>query len=92
MELINRLFQNLRQRIRIEKPVIQTDEEDQMWQEVRRYAKMIPGEADPHMGRVQEIKEEIRNGEYPTREMIDGAAVRLAARLCKQPFSGPQQY
>ena len=91
MEIINRLFQNLKQRIRIEKPVIQTQEEDQLWREVQRYVEMIPGEADPHMGRVEEIKEEIRSGNYPTREMIDAAAARLASRLRKQPFSDQQQ-
>lgn len=91
MELINRLFQNFKQRVRIEKPVIQTEEEDLAWQEIRRYAKMIPDEVDPHMGRVEEIKEEIRKGNYPTREMIDAAAARLTARLTKQPFSDQQQ-
>lgn len=90
MELINRFFQNLRQRVRIEKPIIQTEEEDQLWRDVQHYAEMIPGEVDPHMGRVQEIKEEIRSGNYPTKEMVDAAAARLAARLRRQPFSDQQ--
>ena len=90
MELINRLFQNFRQKIRIEKPAIQNEEDDQLWQDIRRFAKMIPHEANPHLGRVQEIKEEIKNGNYPTREMIDAAAARLASRLLR-PSSEDQQ-
>ena len=90
MELINLLFQNFRRRIRIEKPAIQTAEDDNLWQDIRRLEKLIPFEANPHLGRVEEIKEEIKNGNYPTREMIDAAASRLASRLLK-PSSEDQQ-
>ena len=91
MELIQRLFQNFRQRIRIEKPAIQSEEDERTWQEIRRYAKLIPSEANPHLGRVQEIKEEIKSGRYPTQEMIDAAAARLASRLLKPPYADEQQ-
>ncbi len=91
MELINRLFQSFRRRIWIEKPAIQTDEDDQRWQDIRRFSKMIPSEANPHLGRAQEIKEEIKSGHYPTREMIDAAAARLASRLLKPSHADEQQ-
>ncbi len=84
MELLNRLFQNIRGRVRIEKPAIQTMEDEQLWRDIRRLSKMIPGEPEPNLGRVYEIKEEIQSGRYPTQEMIDAAAARLAARLLRQ--------
>ncbi len=90
MELINRLFRNFRQRVRIEKPAIQTAEDDKLWQDIRRFAKLIPSEANPHLGRVEEIKEEIQRGNYPTQEMIDAAAARLASRLLKSSSEDQQ--
>jgi len=90
MKLLNRLFENIRHRIHIEKPAIQTQEDDQLWQDVRRLAKMIPGEPEPNLGRVYEIKEELKKGTYLQQEMIDMAAARLAARLLRDPSTDPQ--
>ena len=90
MKLLNRLFQNIRHRIQIEKPAIQTAEDDQLWQDIRRLAKTIPGEPEPNLGRVYEIKEELKKGIYPTQEMIDMAAARLAARLLRETPFDPQ--
>jgi len=51
--------------------------------ELKRYIDMIPHEPEPNLGRVFEIKQELRKGRYPTQEMIDEAAHHLAARLCR---------
>ncbi len=51
--------------------------------EVKRYLDMIPHEPEPNLGRVFEIKQEIRKGRYPTQEMIDEAAHHLAMRLIR---------
>jgi hypothetical protein len=52
--------------------------------EVLKYLRLIPGAANPNLGRVREIKEEIKNGTYLTREMIEEAAMQLALRLLKK--------
>ena len=44
---------------------------------------MIPHEPEPNLGRVYEIKQEIKKGKYPTQEMIDEAAHHLAMRLAR---------
>lgn len=44
---------------------------------------MIPHEPEPNLGRVFEIKQEIRKGRYPTQEMIDEAAHHLAVRFAR---------
>ena len=53
-------------------------------EEVRKYLRLIPTEAEPNLGRVREIKEEIKKGTYLTREMIEEAAMQLALRLLKK--------
>ena len=53
-------------------------------EEVRKYLRLIPTEAEPNLGRVREIKEEIKNGTYLTREMIEEAAMQLAIRLLRK--------
>lgn len=53
-------------------------------EEVRKYLRLIPAEAEPSLGRVREIKEEIKNGTYLTREIIEEAAMQLALRLLRK--------
>jgi len=53
-------------------------------EEVRKYLRLIPTVAEPNLGRVREIKEEIKKGTYLTREMIEEAAMQLAIRLLKK--------
>ena len=62
-----------------EKTTAQKDRE-----EVRKYLRLIPTEAEPNLGRVREIKEEIKKGTYLTREMIEEAAMQLAIRLLRK--------
>ena len=52
--------------------------------EIRKYLRQIPGESEPNLGRVREIKEEIKKGTYLTREIIEEAAMQLALRLLKK--------
>ena len=73
-----------RRRIRIEKPTIQNPEEEKLWHEVRKYAALIPFEAEPNLGRVREIKEEIKMGTYLTPEVIEETAARLAVRFMRK--------
>ena len=53
-------------------------------EEIRKYLRLIPTEAEPNLGRVREIKEEIKKGTYLTREMIEEAAMQLAIRLLRK--------
>ena len=53
-------------------------------EEVQKYLRLIPTEAEPNLGRVREIKEEIKKGTYLTREMIEAAAMQLALRLLRK--------
>ena len=71
-------------RIRIENPVIQNSEEEKLWREVHKYARLIPSEPEPNFSRVQEIKEEIENGTYITPEVIEETVARLAIRFLKR--------
>ena len=71
-------------RIRIEKPLVITPEEDRLWEEARRYARLVPSEPEPNMGRLPEIKEEIKKGTYLTREAIEETAARLTIRFMKK--------
>ena len=62
-----------------EKKNAEKDRED-----VRKYLRLIPTEAEPNLGRVREIKEEIKKGTYLTREIIEEAAMQLALRLLRK--------
>ena len=62
-----------------EKTIAQKDRE-----EVQKYLRLIPTEAEPNLGRVREIKEEIKKGTYLTREIIEEAAAQLALRLLRK--------
>ena len=71
-------------KIRIEEPYIQTPEEEALWRDVKKFADLIPSEPEPNMGRIHEIKEEIRRGAYVTPEMIEETVARLAVRFMKR--------
>ncbi len=71
-------------KIVIRKPTIESPEEEALWDEVRKFAKMIPFEPEPNMGRVQEIREEIKKGTYLTPEILDETAVRMAVRFMRK--------
>lgn len=75
--------ENKRPKFRIQTPSEKTNAEKQR-EEVQKYLRMIPTEAEPNLGRVREIKEEIKNGTYLTREMIEEAAMQLALRLLRK--------
>ncbi len=71
-------------RVRIEKPVIQTPAEEQLWRDVRKFAELIASEPEPNMGRVREIKDELKNGTYLTPEVIEETAARLVIRFMQK--------
>lgn len=52
--------------------------------DVQKYLRLIPTEAEPNLGRVREIKDEIKKGTYLTREVIEEAAMQLALRLLRK--------
>ena len=76
-------FMAASKKIRIERPTITSSEEERLWREVHKYADLIPAELEPNMGRLQEIKDEIKKGIYIKPEMIEETAARLAIRLKK---------
>lgn len=68
-------------RIRVVKPETENGAcTDITWQEVQKFAKLVPFEPDPNLGRVREIKEELRKGFYPSHQMIEEAASQLLSR------------
>lgn len=70
-------------KIKIQSPTIGNSEEEALWEEVRRYARLVPLEPEPNVGRVHEIKEELAKGIYPTREIIEETAARLVIRFMR---------
>lgn len=68
-------------RIKVVRPAMEHGENESLWQEVRKYCDLVPLEPDPNMGRVREIRDEIRKGTYITPEVIEETAARLAIRL-----------
>jgi len=56
-------------------------ENERVWQDVKKFASLIPSEPDPNLGRVAEIKEEIRKGNYFSPEVMEETAARLAIRF-----------
>jgi hypothetical protein len=70
--------------IRIERPTIRTSEEEQLWRDVVKFAKLAAYEPEPNLGRVVEIKEEIREGTYLNPEVIEETAARIAIRFLKK--------
>jgi hypothetical protein len=71
-------------KIKIERPTIQNPEEERLWRDVHKFAELIPSEPEPNMGRLDEIKEEIRRGTYITPEVIEETCARLAIRFMKK--------
>ncbi len=71
-------------RIRIQHPVIQSGEDEKTWREVAKFAELIPSEPEPNFGRIEEIREEIRNGTYLNSQVIEETAARLAIRFMKR--------
>ena len=53
-------------------------------EEIRRYIRLLPEVAEPNLARVRELKEEIQQGTYLTREMIEETASRLALRFLRK--------
>lgn len=78
------LARRLRRKIQIQKPSIRSSEEELLWRDVLKYAKLISQEPDPNMGRVLEIKEEIKKGTYLNSEVIDETAIRIAIRFMRK--------
>jgi len=65
-------------KIKIEKPVARSTEDDSLWREVEKYQRLIPSEPEPNLGRVREIKEQLRRGTYIiTPDIIDDTAARI---------------
>lgn len=71
-------------KIRIENPIAPPSENDRLWKDVKKFTRLIPSEVEPNMGRVREIKEEIANGTYLSREVIEETAARLAIRFMRK--------
>ena len=71
-------------RIKIERPVIQSREDEELWRQVARFVELIPHEPEPNMGRLDEIKEEIRKGTYITPDVIEETSARLAIRFMRK--------
>lgn len=58
-------------------------------EEIERYKRLLQKIPDPNCGRIQELKEKIKDGSLLTKEAIEEAAMRLAARFLgkdKNPF------
>jgi anti-sigma28 factor (negative regulator of flagellin synthesis) len=53
-------------------------------EEVRKYLRLIPEVAEPNLARVREIKEQIKQGTYLTREIIEETASRLVLRFLRK--------
>ena len=70
-------------KIRIENPIIRNSEEEALWREIGKFAKIIPAEVEPNMDRVREIKEDLKKGNYLSSEVIEETAARLAIRFMK---------
>lgn len=71
-------------KIKIEKPSIRTPEEERLWRDVHKFAQLIPSEPDPNMGRLEEIKDEIKKGTYLTSQVIEETSARLAIRFMQK--------
>ena len=84
LDFLSYLTPKKKAKIRIEKPAEPPVAEESLQDQVRRYARMIPQEPDPNIGRVQEIKEEIKKGTYLKREMIEESALRLTQRFLRK--------
>ena len=57
---------------------------EEIQEEIRKYVRFLPQVAEPNLARVREIQELLKQGIYPTREMVEGAAARLALRFLRK--------
>ena len=73
----------MRPKFKIEPPRAALPSKNSPRNDIKKYVDMIPHEPEPNLGRVFEIKQEIRKGRYPTQQMIDEAAHHLAMRLAR---------
>ena len=53
-------------------------------EEIRKYLRLLPQIAEPNLAQVREIREQIEQGTYLTREIIEEAASRLAIRFLRK--------
>ena len=53
-------------------------------EEIRKYLRYLPQVAEPNLARVREIKEQIQQGTYLTKEIIEETASRLALRFLRK--------
>lgn len=53
-------------------------------EEIRKYLRLLPQIAEPNLARVREIREQIQDGTYLTREMVEETASRLAIRFLRK--------
>ncbi len=71
-------------KVKISQPAANPQENEQLWEELKKYARLVPFEPDPNLGRVKEIMEEIKKGTYPSKEILDATAARLTYRLSQK--------
>ena len=56
----------------------------QVREEIQKYLRYLPQVAEPNLARVREIQEQVQQGPYLTREMIEETAARLALRFLRK--------
>lgn len=75
-------FQQARnKKIKIARPAVETGEDESLWQEIRKFMRLIPHAPEPNLGRMMEIRDEIRKGTYNSSRVIEETAARLAIRF-----------
>ncbi len=55
--------------------------ESELKKEIEKYKRMMDDVPEPNFGRIREIKEAIRKGNFLTKEAIQETAERIAARF-----------
>ncbi len=53
-------------------------------EEIRKYIRFLPHVPEPNLARVRELKEQIKNGTYLTREVVEETAGRLMFRFLRK--------
>ncbi|OGW80864.1 MAG: hypothetical protein A3G33_05575 [Omnitrophica bacterium RIFCSPLOWO2_12_FULL_44_17] len=62
-------------------------EEDDFKKDIEKFKREIEDIPEPNFGRIEELKEKIRNKTFLTKEAIEETAMRLAAKfLGKEKF------
>jgi anti-sigma28 factor (negative regulator of flagellin synthesis) len=62
----------------------QEETPEQIQEEVRKYVRYLSQVAEPNLARVREIREQIEQGTYLTREIIEETASRLSFRFLRK--------